>query len=144
MSIKKILVAVDDSECAAKAANVAIELAKPLRAKIGFIHVFNPTVGPGTMWSVPADRTAEMCEREAQSLLARFRQRAATRSKVPAFLESGNPASKIVDAAKSWPADLIVIGSHGRGKIGRLLLGSVSQGVLSHAPCPVLVIRGKA
>jgi len=144
MSFKQILIAVDDSEFAARAAEVAIELAKALKAKIGFVHVFNPSVGPGTMWSVPADTLMEMSEEEAQRLLGRFQERAASPSKVPEFLESGNPASKIVDVAKSWPADLIVIGSHGRGKIGGLLLGSVSQAVLGHAPCPVLVVRAKS
>ncbi|HUJ82331.1 MAG TPA: universal stress protein [Candidatus Acidoferrales bacterium] len=144
MSFKQILIAVDDSEFAAQAVDVAVGLAKPLKAKIGFVHVFNPSVGPGTTWSVPADRVMEMSEQAARRVLSGFQERAATRSKVPEFLESGDPASKIVDVAKSWPADLIVMGSHGRGKIGGLLLGSVSQGVLSHAPCPVLVVRAKS
>lgn len=46
-----------------------------------------------------------------------------------------------VNAAKEWPADLIVIGSHGRGGVKRALLGSVAEGVMRHAPCPVLVVR---
>jgi len=145
MSFKKILIAVDNSEFSAHAADVGIELAKPLKAKIGFVHVFDPSVGPGTMWSVPADKLMEMSEREAKRLLAKFRERAALRSTVPEFLEAGGvPAAKIVDAAKKWPADLIVMGSHGRGKIGGLFLGSVSQEVLHHAPCPVLVVRTQA
>jgi nucleotide-binding universal stress UspA family protein len=143
MSFKKILIAVDDSEFSAHAADVGIELAKPLKAKIGFVHVFDPSVGPGTMWSVPADRLMDMSEREAKRLLAKFRERAATHSAVPEFLEAGVPAAKIIDAAKKWSADLIVMGSHGRGKIGGLLLGSVSQEVLHHAPCPVLVVRAQ-
>ena len=52
----------------------------------------------------------------------------------------GNPEQEIVEIAKSWRADLIVVGSHGRGFWGRLL-GSVSDGVLHHAPCSVLVVR---
>jgi nucleotide-binding universal stress UspA family protein len=144
MSFKRILIAVDDSEFSAHAADVGIELAKPLKAKIGFVHVFDPSVGPGTTWSVPADKLMEMSEREAKRLLTRFRELATARSKVPEFLEAGVPAAKIVDAAKKWPADLIGMGSHGRGKIGGLLLGSVSQQVLHHAPCPVLVVRAQA
>ena len=143
MSLKQILVAVDDSEFAAQAAAVALDLAKSLKAKIGFVHVFNPTVGPGTTWSVPADTLAELSEQEAKRLLSEFRERAPARSKVAEFLESGNPGAKIVDVAKRWPADLIVIGSHGRGRIGGLLLGSVSQAVLSHASCPVMVVRAR-
>ena len=52
----------------------------------------------------------------------------------------GNPEQEIVDIARNWHADLIVVGSHGRGFWGRLL-GSVSDGVLHHAPCSVLVVR---
>src|SRR5271167_1987726 len=144
MSFKKILVAVDDSKFSAHAADVGIELAKPLKAKIAFVHVFDSSVGPSTMWSVPADQLMEMSEREAKRVLAKFRKRAVARSAVPEFLESGAPAARIVAAAKKWPADLIVMGSHGRGKIGGLLLGSVSQEVLHHAPCPVLVVGDQA
>lgn len=52
----------------------------------------------------------------------------------------GPPEKMIVEAAKDWGADLIVVGSHGRGFWGRLL-GSVSDGVIHHAPCSVLVVR---
>ena len=52
----------------------------------------------------------------------------------------GNPQEEILDTAHNWGADLIVMGSHGRGFWGRLL-GSVSNGVLHHAPCSVLVVR---
>ncbi len=144
MSFKRILIAVDNSEFAERAADVGIKLAKSLHAAVGFVHVFDPSVGPSGMWGVTAETMSEMSERAAKRLLAEFRERAATRSNVPEFLESGKPASKIVEVAKNWPADLIVMGSHGRGKIQGLLLGSVSQEVLHHASCPVLVVRAQA
>ena len=53
----------------------------------------------------------------------------------------GNPAPMIVEEAKQWNADLIVVGSHGFGFWNRLLLGSVSNAVVHHAPCSVLVVR---
>ncbi len=53
----------------------------------------------------------------------------------------GTPARVIVDEAKEWQADLIVVGSHGRGFWGRLTLGSVSDAVVHHAPCSVLIAR---
>lgn len=53
----------------------------------------------------------------------------------------GTPARVIVDEAKDWNADLIVVGSHGRGFWGRLTLGSVSSAVVHHAPCSVLIAR---
>jgi len=141
MRFKKILIAVDDSDFAARAADLGAEIAKSAKAKMGFIHIFNPSVGPGTTWGLPADRVSEMSERVAKDLLAEFRKRTGKRSGIVEFLESGKPASKILEVAKTWPADLIVIGSHGRGKVGGLVLGSVSQEVLHHAPCPVLVVR---
>jgi nucleotide-binding universal stress UspA family protein len=144
MSFKRILIAVDDSEFAARAADVGIELAKSLHAELGFVTVFDPTVGPGVTWGVPVDRVAEMSERLAKKLLATLRERTATRSDVPEFVEGGKPASEIIKVASNWPADLIVMGSHGRGKIKGLLLGSVSQEVLHHAPCPVLIVRVQA
>jgi nucleotide-binding universal stress UspA family protein len=49
-----------------------------------------------------------------------------------------------VNAAKEWPADVIVIGSHGRAGVTRVLLGSVAEAVMRHAPCPVLVVRPEA
>lgn len=65
-----------------------------------------------------------------------------TDSKVSVTTEvlRGSPAQKIVERAGEWGADLIVVGSHGRGFWGRLL-GSVSNGVVHHAPCSVLVVR---
>jgi nucleotide-binding universal stress UspA family protein len=59
------------------------------------------------------------------------------------FLPVGDPSIEIVKAAREWPADLIVIGSHGRQGVSRMLLGSVAEAVTRHAPCPVLVIRAK-
>jgi nucleotide-binding universal stress UspA family protein len=53
----------------------------------------------------------------------------------------GDPKAAIVEAAASWPADLIVMGSHGRTGIDRFLLGSVSESVVHHAPCSVQVVR---
>jgi len=53
----------------------------------------------------------------------------------------GDPSHEIVEEAKSWGADLIVVGSHGRTGMQRLLLGSVAEQVVRHAPCSVEVVR---
>ena len=53
----------------------------------------------------------------------------------------GQPGPVVVDAARDWDADMIIVGSHGRGFWGRLALGSVSDEVVHHAPCSVLVVR---
>ncbi len=143
MGFQKILIAVDDSEYADLAATAGIELAESLGAEVGLVNVFDPAVGPGATWGLPADRIAEMSEQAARHIVASFRKRAARISRVREWVEPGTPGLKIIEVAKGWPADLIVVGSHGRGKVGGLLLGSVSQAVLHHAACPVLVVRSR-
>ena len=63
---------------------------------------------------------------------------------VETAVREGDPRSVIVDQAEEWSADLIVMGSHGYTGLKRLLLGSVAQHVVSHAPCSVEVVRSKA
>jgi nucleotide-binding universal stress UspA family protein len=55
----------------------------------------------------------------------------------------GNPSQQIVEEAESWNADLIIVGSHGYGFWQRTMLGSVSDSVIHHAPCSVMVVREK-
>lgn len=62
-------------------------------------------------------------------------------SSIETEVRLGAPARVIVDEARDWNADLIVVGSHGRGFWGRLTLGSVSDAIVHHAPCSVLVAR---
>jgi nucleotide-binding universal stress UspA family protein len=56
-------------------------------------------------------------------------------------IEMGDPAAMIVSVARELGVDLIIVGSHGKGFLSRVLLGSVSEHVTRHAPCPVLVVR---
>jgi nucleotide-binding universal stress UspA family protein len=148
MSVKKILIAVDDSAFAHRAAKLGIELASAARAEVAFVHVFDPTATPAGAWGFPADRISAMSELEGKRLLKKFRDnvpaRSIPRARVREFLESGSPAHSIVAVAKKWRADLIVMGSHGRGKVKGILMGSVSQDVLRDAPCPIVVAPPKS
>jgi len=141
MSFQRILIAVDDSELADAVVKTGVELAKTLNAEIGFIDVFDPSVGPNGAWGAPADRLGDMSELAARRHVASLRRLHETGSKVHEWVEPGKPAEKIVEVANRWPADLIVMGSRGRGKLGGLMLGSVSQAVLHAAPCPVLIVK---
>jgi nucleotide-binding universal stress UspA family protein len=83
-----------------------------------------------------------MAKRDGKRLLAGSRQRMAQDQPPPLeFMPVGKPALEIVKSAKEWPADVIVLGSHGRTGVARVFLGSVAEAVLRHAPCSVLVIR---
>ena len=92
---------------------------------------------------IPASELVAEAQRDARRLIAAFTQRAALQSPPLEFIHTGKPPAEIVGAAKDWPADLIVIGSHGRAGVERLLLGSVAEAAMRHAPCAVLVVRAK-
>jgi nucleotide-binding universal stress UspA family protein len=110
---------------------------------LAFIHVidFADLAAPDS--GVPADVMASMAECDAKKLLNAFRERAPAKPAALEFVELGKPSAKIVEGTKSRPADLIVVGSHGRGRVGSLLLGSIAEGIVHHAPCPVLIVRAR-
>ena len=144
MSFRKILIAVDDSAFAARAANIGFDLARSLGAEVALVHVVDPAVvAYAPEGGIPAGELVTLAQQEGKRLLAAFSQRAALQVPPLEFIHVGKPAAEIVKAAKDWPADLVVIASHGRGGVERLLLGSVAEAVVRHAACPVLVVRAE-
>ncbi len=142
--MKKVLIAIDGSAIAAHAADVGIELARSLGGEVAFVHVVDPALCTISEGGIPASELQEIAERDGRRLLAAFHDRAPLTPPALEFARVGKPADEIVHSARQWPADLIVIGSHGRGGLGRVLLGSVAEGVMRHAPCPILVVRAQA
>jgi len=141
MGFQRILVAVDSSPVAARAADVGAELARALGAELAFLHAIDPALGIAPKGGASASELIAFAEEEGRRLLAGFRQRAAFQPPPLEFVPVGRPAAEVVKAAQEWPASLIVIGSHGRGGVTRAVLGSVADAVLRHAPCPVVVVR---
>jgi nucleotide-binding universal stress UspA family protein len=139
MGFRRILIAVDGEPIAAHAADIGVELARSLGAELALIHVVEPPSGPDA--GIIPDGLMAQIEQDGKRLLAGFRQRLSLQPSALEFVQKGIPSTEIVRAAKAWPADLIVIGSHGRAGIVRTLLGSVAEGVMRHASCPVLVVR---
>lgn len=140
MSFRRILIALDDSAIAAHAVEVGTELATALKAQAALVYVVDPTLGFQPDGGIPAAEWAATLNREGQSFLAT----AAQRTGEPLawqFLREGQPADQILAAAREWDADVIVIGTHGRSGVSRLVLGSTAESVVRHAPCPVLVIK---
>jgi nucleotide-binding universal stress UspA family protein len=143
---KKILVPVDGSEPSDAAVALAIRLARDQEARLLFVHVCEvakiaamvsaPAVGVDASYAIDAEREAgeDALRRAGAAALAGTVQS-------ESILEDGGNVDSIVAIAKRQAADLIVIGSHGRGGIARALLGSVAEGVLRHSDIPVLVTR---
>ena len=142
MVFRRILVAIDREPIAARAATIAIELARLAGAEIAFIHVIDPALVNAVDTGIQPAVLAASAKEEAQQLIAGFRKRFEQQAAALEFVQIGSPLTEIVNAARNWPADLVVIGSHGRSGVKRALMGSVAEGVMRNAPCPVLVVRG--
>lgn len=136
--------AVDESSVAAHAADVGAQLATALGAELAFVYVVDPTQTIAPESGIPAADLIALAQEEGKRLLAGFRQRASRGRPPLEFVGVGKPASEIVKTAKEWPADVIVMGSHARRGVERVLLGSVAEAVMRHAPCSVLVVRTPA
>ena len=111
---------------------------------MAFVHVIDPALVNAADTGIQPDVFLASAKEDARKLIDGFRKRLPEQLTALEFVQIGTPLTEIVSAAKDWPADLIVIGSHGRGGLTRALLGSVAEGVMRHAPCPVLVVRAKS
>lgn len=146
-TVTRILVPIDFSPSARAALEYAGYLAGRLGAAVEVLHVFEPPgyVGPDTLALVPitagqhdfAQTRAEV-ERQVQQFLAQTPGLPATRA---VRIESGEPSDTILRVAGEGGADLLVMGTHGRTGLSRLLIGSVAEAVLRRAACPVLTLR---
>lgn len=143
---QRILVPVDGSDTSRTALQEAIKLAKQLGAKLKLVHVIENTRVFDTEGMVDYATLREIATRNGEQVLARAKELAEQSSLEvdTALLEGGGDRNEdvIVAEARQWLAELIVIGTHGRSGISRLLFGSVAEGVVRGAPIPVLLIRG--
>jgi nucleotide-binding universal stress UspA family protein len=141
-SYQKILLAVDDGPTSEWAREEAVVLACDLGARLAVLHVIDTGFSFPADWNYAEDEVLARKRREGDDLLrhtaARILAELGTRAE--ALLREGEPASQIVDAARDWGADMIVMGCHARGRLGDLLQGSTTRAVVRDAPCPVLIV----
>ena len=142
--MKTILVAADGSSSSGRALDVAARLAADSQAALVIITIAQLRLSPelkefGRTEHLAADEIQEL---EASSILSKAQARVADvgLKKVTTLARPGDPAEAILNAAKELRADAIVMGRRGRGRLTGLLLGSVSQKVVSLAPCPVVTV----
>jgi len=138
--LSRVLLATDLGPASSAAEGWALGLAARLGAELVVISVIDPEGLrlPGGRFRTRVDQVRAEREQPALSLVNRARH-AGVQARF--LIWEGDPGESIVDAAVAEGASIAVVGSHGRGSLGRLLLGSVSDHVVRHAPCPVVVIR---
>lgn len=145
-----ILIAIDGSELADRAIEHGLQLAKNLSSQITLVTVSEPPAmiggGYGAFGATGFDPMPELIESQrklSESIIAKGveKAKAAGFDAKTLIVENSFPAEGIIASAESSGADLIVMGSHGRRGISRLLLGSQTSNVLAHSKLPVLVTR---
>jgi universal stress protein A len=148
LTYKVILVPIDFSEHSKKTVKYATRFAARYQAAVRLLHVFQIPEYAVTQYEYRqqgADQLknqVDIAEEGARESLEAFENELLSQGmNVKAFLRIGYPFEEIVLMANAPDIDLIIIGSHGRSGIRRLLLGSTAERVVEHAPCPVLVVK---
>ncbi|MBA2379974.1 MAG: universal stress protein [Blastocatellia bacterium] len=145
----KVMLATDGSDFSRNAAQACCELfGKNSGVEIRIVSVYEdvPVLASEPFALAPeyyqdmVDAAKKQAEHFAQEAAEIFRS-SCPDAAITTAIPRGKPATRIVDLANSWPADIVVVGSHGRGFWGRLL-GSVSSAIVHHAPCTVVIVRG--
>ncbi|MEW6690768.1 MAG: universal stress protein [Pseudomonadota bacterium] len=148
MSYKRILVPVDGSPVSARGMKEAIKLARAGRARLRLLHVVeeyaafsSPEVGANIG---PILETLRDAGKHTLATVGRAARALGARPET-ALVENagGRVADSIVEQAKRWRADLIVMGTHGRRGMNRMLVGSDAELVIRYSPIPVLLVPGK-
>lgn len=145
----RILLATDGSEyaqeAAAKCGELAADFDSPVIKIITVVDNFTPMA---TEPFISPEEFLESVEREmqenAEKIITNAEKKVLSRAqnaKIEKEILIGSAKKVIVKAAEKWNADLIVVGSHGYGLLGRTLLGSVSDAIVHHSPCSVLIVR---
>jgi nucleotide-binding universal stress UspA family protein len=147
MTIKTILVPTDFSEPSIDALSYAKQLAEAFKSSIHLLHVVqDPLTQPWGLESygpLPIDLLKEMKARAQTGLEQSLSDAERKTYNATLVTVDGAPFSQIIEYAKSHRADLIVMGTHGRGALAHAILGSVAERVVRFAPCPVLTVRHK-
>ena len=153
---EKILVPLDGSDHSVRALRIAVQIAKRFDGKITLIHVYSVGVRPIAMPEPttltppsvpimpPADfsKVVEAARKAGSAILTDGENRIeADGVTVETLLKEGHTVQEILKTARDGEFDLIVMGARGISRIRELLLGSVSDGVIRNAPCPVLVTK---
>lgn len=139
---RHLLVPVDYTGCAWEVADHAARIARPMGARITLLYAVRPPVGAHEGDRAAGGTVGEVLDHEAQSQLEAIRATLGPDLQVEIALVHGEPVKVICEAIRERQADLVVMGTHARQGLRRLVLGSVAEHVIRRSVVPVLVVRG--
>jgi nucleotide-binding universal stress UspA family protein len=142
----RVILAIDGSEQSEEAVRAVSERPWPANTQVRVMTVIESTMPPPPsmaeiMVEGSSSEKVHQKEQHAAEHLTHKAVESLTNVQAESVVREGDPKSVIVEEAAQWPADLIVMGSSGRGGLKKLVLGSVSQAVAAKAPCSVELIR---
>jgi nucleotide-binding universal stress UspA family protein len=140
-AIRTILIAVDFHVHAIEALRCGLALAEGWGAAVRVLHVYSPPWARAGYIAPPAELTSDVVRRLERKLAADVSLYHGGQGDVRSVVRVGDPVLEILRYAGESEADLVVVGTHGRDILGRLLLGSVAEAVIRRAPCPVLTLH---
>ncbi|WP_183575248.1 universal stress protein [Mucilaginibacter sp. X5P1] len=155
--IKKILIGIDDSTYAEHAAKYGFDLAETLNAHVGLVHMTEPVslamtntgadeILGTSMQALSGPDNLELLKVQdeiAENLMERIVKKYGGTLQVTHFNEFGSTGEGIINCSHEFKADLIIIGTHRRTGLDRLLMGSIAEYVVRHSEIPVLVVPSK-
>lgn len=150
MLIKKILIGIDNSKYAENAARYGFDIAHKFKAKVGLVHIVEPAMMPYNSSADPLMGTADLTmvdtdiiniqNKAANTLIDNTIKMFGEGLEVTHYSEFGDTADGIIACSKEFNADMIVVGTHSRSGLDRLLMGSVAEHVVRQSDVPVLVV----
>ncbi|MCC8425099.1 universal stress protein [Mucilaginibacter sp. UR6-11] len=150
MLIKKILIGIDNSKFAEHAAEYGFDIAHKFKAKVGLVHIVEPVVTPYINSGDPMLGSSDIGvtnidliniqDKAGKSMINDAIKKFGDDLDITQYEEFGDTADGIINCSKEFGADLIVIGTHSRTGIDRLLMGSIAEHVVRHSEVPVLVV----
>lgn len=155
--IKKILIGIDDSNYAENAAKYGFKLAESLNAHVGLVHIMEPlamsmsSTGADEILGMPLQNLGGagdigMIDAQtsiSENIIQRTAKKYGGKLQVTNFSEYGSTGEGIINCATAFKADIIIIGTHNRTGLDRLLMGNVAEYVMRHSEIPVLVVPTK-
>ena len=143
LRIKSILVPIDFSTASKKALQYAVPFARQFGAKLTLLHVVEPVATPDFANSFPLMMENDKVKAASRGQLEHIIKEQAIAPKLveKTLVRFGRSFHEIADAARTLKVDLIIISTHGYTGLKHALLGSTTERVVRHAPCPVLVVR---
>ena len=139
--IGKILVPIDFSEHSQKALRYALAFAKQFEAEVTLVHIVEQMVYPGD-WMYPPLTVSDFATEKRDQMIARLRALdAGSGVKTHHMVRLGRAWQEVTEIAREQKSDLIILATHGYTGLKHVLLGSVAEKIVRHAPCPVLSVR---